>query len=369
MRTKLTPRYDGRCRELSEEAAAAQVEAGQPFVLRFRTPEGTTSFKDLIRVEVTFQNEEVDDWVLIRSDGNPTYNFVCVCDDAAMGITHVVRGEEHLVNTPKQILLYEVLGANAPAFAHVPLMLSAAGKKMSKRDGDTGLADYRRAGYSPEATVNFLALQGWALDGETEVFPVEQLIENFDLGRVSKGGSIFDQEKFKWMSGEYLRAEPLSQTAERSRPFVVAAGLTTEADLQGRKDWFERAVEAVRPRVQLYSEIPGALAFLFAPDDALSYDPKAEAGARKRGADGLLALEALAPWLEQRLSGEADSAALGADLKAWVTERGVKFPVVFQPLRCALTGNAGGPELADILLLLGAERVLARLRAGMTRLA
>ncbi len=366
---KQTPRYDGLCRDVSEEQARTRMDAGDSFVLRFRTPEGSTTFRDLIRGEVTFENIEVDDWVLVRTDGTPTYNFVCVCDDAAMEITHVVRGEEHLVNTPKQILLYEVLGASAPTFAHLPLMLGTGGKKMSKRDGDTALTDYREAGYPPEAVLNFLALQGWALDGETEIFSVETLIERFDLERVSKGGSIFDPEKFKWMAGEYLRAEPLSQTAERSRPFVVAKELATEAELTERAAWFERAVDTIRERVQLYSEVPSALDYLFAPDDAVPFDEKAEKGARKHGPDGLAVLVDLEDWLASHLSPGVGSEALGAELKSWVKQRGVKFPVAFQPLRCALTGKAGGPELADVLLLLGLERAQARLRAGQVRLA
>lgn len=366
---KETPRYDGHCRSVSEEEAARRIEAGESFVLRFRTPEGKTTFRDLVRGEVTFDNSEVDDWVLIRTDGSPTYNFVCVCDDAAMEITHVVRGEEHLVNTPKQIHLFNVLGVPAPTFAHLPLMLGTSGKKMSKRDGDTAVTDYRDRGFPPEAVLNFLALQGWALDGETEIFSRDTMVEHFDLERVSKGGSIFDPEKFQWMAGEYLRSEPLAQTAERSKPFVVAAGLASEEDLAARADWFERAVATVRERVQLYSEVPAALGYLFADDASVEFEEKAEKGARKHGEAGLSALADLSAWLTGRLGDGASAEALGSDLKGWVQDRGVKIPVVFQPLRCALSGKPGGPDLAEMMLLLGPEKVAARLAAAIARLS
>ena len=362
---KQTPRYDGRCRDLAEDDARARIEAGEPFVLRFRCPEGETTFRDLIRGQVTFQNAEVDDWVMVRTDGTPTYNFVCVCDDAAMEITHVVRGEEHLVNTPKQILLFGVLGAPAPIYAHLPLMLGTGGRKMSKRDGDTALTDYRDKGYPPEAVLNFLALQGWALDGETEVFPREVLVENFDLAKVGKGGSVFDPEKFRWMAGEYVRSEPLAQTTDRALPFLAAAGLQRGDQT---REWLERAVGTVRERVQLYGEIPDQLAYLFQDDDAVVYEEKAEANARKHGEVGLSALKDLAAWVDGPLRDGVASERLASDLKAWVKERGVTFPLVFQPLRCALTGKPGGPELSDVMLLLGADAVARRLDAALARL-
>ncbi len=366
---KQTPRYDGHCRDLSDEDAAAKITAGERFTLRFKLPEGETVFTDAIRGEVTFAHEELDDWIMVRADGSPTYNFVCVCDDLAMGITHVIRGEEHLVNTPKQILLFQVLGREVPTFAHLPLMLGKGGKKMSKRDNDTALAAYIAQGFPPEAILNYLALQGWALDGETEIFTPEVLVENFRLENVGKSGSIFDLEKFSWMAGEYLRAEPLSQTAERALPFVLAAGFTTEAEL--RADWpqFEAAVATTRERVRLYSEIPAQLAWLYEADDAVTFDEKAEANARKHGAEALALLGEFAEWVAPRLTAGEDAESLITATKAFVKEHGVKFPFLFQPLRCALTGKPGGPEIADLMALLGPERTAARLTHGARRLA
>jgi glutamyl-tRNA synthetase len=369
---KETPRYDGHCRSLGAEESRRRAAAGEPHVLRFKTPPGEVQFVDQIRGEVRFDNSEVDDWVLVRADGNPTYNFVCVCDDAEMGITHVIRGEEHLVNTPKQILLFQLLGLTPPSYAHLPLMLGASGKKMSKRDGDTALQEYIDAGFPPEAVRNYLALQGWALDGSTEIFGLDELRQHFELSKISKGGSIFDIEKFKWFAGEYLRREPLAQTLERARPFLRSAGLLTDADFAARRPWIERAVAIVRPRVQLYGEIPEQLGFLFAPDESLPYEEAALAAVRKHGPLAGAALQATLEFLPahvpEAFDPAVDVADLSAALKGIATAQGWKLPVLFQPLRLALTGKAGGPELSDTLLLLGRTRSAERLRAALLRL-
>ena len=371
IQAKRTPAYDRRCRALSEEEGRQRMEAGERPVLRFSVPEGETRFHDLIRGDVTFQNAEVDDWIMVRADGSPTYNLVVVCDDVAMGITHVSRGEEHLTNTPKQVLLYGALDQPVPAFAHLPLMLGKDKKKLSKRTGDTALQDYRDRGYPPEAVRNFLCLQGWALDGATEVFPVERLIEHFDFAAVSKGGSVFDPEKFLWMAGEYVRGDDPARLAERCAPFAVAAGLLSEDELAERADWFRRAVELEQERFQLYSELPGRLTYLFASDDAVEYEPKAEAKARKQLEGSALLAEYLA-WLRPQLSagesGSLDPAALRDGTRAWLEEQGVKLPALFQPLRCALTGKLGGPDLFSLMELLGPARTLARLESGVGRL-
>ena len=255
------PAYDGLCRGLDAGESARRVAAGEPAVLRFRVPDGETRFTGLIRGEVVFQNREVDDWVMVRSDGAPTYNFVVVCDDSAMEITHVIRGEEHLTNTPKQLLLYGALGVPAPTFAHLPLMLGTDGKKLSKRTGDTALQDYRDKGFPPEAVMNFLCLQGWALDEKTEVFSLDELVRNFDVVDVSKGGSIFDVDKFHWLAGEYIRRDSLERVAERCTPFVVAAGLATEAELAARRAWYLAVVRTEQERITTYGDHRVAMAF------------------------------------------------------------------------------------------------------------
>ncbi len=364
---KEKPGYDGHCRDLGSDEVERRRAAGEPSVLRFRVPEGETRFVDLVRGDVTFANREVDDWVMVRSDDSPTYNFVVVCDDAHMRVTHVLRGEEHLTNTPKQVLLYGALGLEVPRFGHFPLMLGTDGKKLSKRTGDTALEDYRDKGYPVEAVLNFLCLQGWALDGKTEVFGLADLVAHFDVGDVSKAGSIFDQDKFLWLAGEYIRSDSLERVAERCAPFVIAEGLMDAEQIAERRAWYLSAVASEKERIRTYGELPGRIAYLFASDENLPYAEEAESKARAKLGDGSH-LKAYADWLEPLLAEPLDPADLGTRTRAWLKERGVPLPALFQPLRCALTGEAGGPDLFEVMALLGPERTRLRLRAGLTRL-
>jgi len=350
-----------------DPAEAAQRAESEPYAVRFRIPEGRTEFTDLVRGDVGFDNAEIEDWIMVRRGGGPTYNFVVVCDDADMQISHVFRGEEHLTNTPKQVLLYQALGLEPPQFGHLPLLLGKNKKKLSKRDGGVSLDDYRREGYPREAIINFLCLQGWALDGENDLFTVEQFVEAFDIADVSKGGSVFDVEKFQWMAGEYTRALAVPELADRCAPFVVAAGQMTDAELSDRTDWYRRVVAEEQERIRLYSELPARIAHYFADDDSVEYEPKAEKGARKR--DGRVeTLTAYAAWLRER-GAIGDVEELGAATKEWISARELKIPELFQPLRCALTGMGGGADLFVLMDLIGFERTLARIEAGTTRLA
>jgi len=247
-------------------------------------------------------------------------------------------------------------------------MLGTDKKKLSKRTGDTALQAYRDNGYPPEAVMNFLCLQGWALDDKTTLFSLEELVANFDPKDIRKGGSVFDADKFLWMAGEYVRRDSVERVAERCAPFVVAAGLASAEELARRADWYRAAVALEQERIRIYSEMPARLAPLFAPDHAVEYEEKAEQNARKH-ADRLEVLRAYLDWLAPRLADGVDAAALRDDTKAWVGERGLKFPQLFQPLRCALTGMAGGADLFDLMALLGAAAVKARLSRSLERLA
>jgi glutamyl-tRNA synthetase len=360
--------YDRLCAGLSREEIERRVAAGEKPVIRFRVPAGSTSFLDHVRGEVTFSNEEVDDWVMIRSDGSPTYNFCVVCDDVDMRISHVLRGEEHLVNTPKQVLLYRALGHAQPEFGHLPLMLGKDGKKLSKRTGDTALQDYRDQGYPREAVVNFLCLQGWALDGATEVFSVDELVRAFDIADVQKAGAVFDLEKFRWMAGEYIRRETPERLAEHCAPFVVAAGHATEERLATDRAWFVDVVRTEQPRIHTYGELPDRIAYLFARDEDVPWTADAEAAARKH-AGAAATLREYRDWLAAQLEGGVEAAKLRDGTKAWVQQRGLKIPALFQPLRCALTGFPNGPDLFDVIALLGPGRALARLDRAAQRLS
>jgi len=361
------PAYDGHCRTLAPSEAARRRAAGEPCVIRFKVPEGKTRLLDLIRGEVVFDNKEVEDWVMVRSSGDPIYNYVVVIDDIDMQITHVMRGEEHLTNTPKQVLLYQAFGKTPPIFAHLPLMLGADKKKLSKRTGDTSLQDYRDKGYPSEAVMNFLALQGWALDDKTTVFSKEQLIERFDPKDVSPAGAVFDPEKFLWMSGEYIRHQTTELVAERSAPYVVAAGLATAEELARDRARFHAAVAAEKERIKLYAELPARIAYLFAADEAVSYAEDALAAVKKH-ANRVATLTSYQEWLAPRLE-PLEPPRLREETKAWVKAQNLAMPALFQPLRCALTGALGGVDLFDAMALLGAARVRARLASALTRLA
>jgi len=361
------PAYDGLCRALGPGEAARRAAAGEPCVLRFKVPEGRTHLTDWIRGEVVFDNREVEDWVMVRSSGDPIYNFVVVVDDVDMAITHVLRGEEHLTNTPKQVLLYQAFGRTPPVFAHLPLMLGKDKKKLSKRTGDTSLQDYRDKGYAPEAVVNFLCLQGWALDDKTTLVSRAQLVEHFDPHDVSPSGSIFDPDKFLWLAGEYVRRDDPAHLAERCRPFVVAAGLASEATLAARADWFRAVVASERERIKLYSELPARIAYLFAPDEEVPYAPEALAAAQKHP-ERVATLTGYLAWLAPRLE-PLDPARLREDTKRWAQERGLALPALFQPLRCALMGAAGGADLFEAMALLGSASVRRRIERACARLA
>lgn len=366
---KETPRYDRACAAIDAAESDRRAAAGEDFAIRFRVPTGETTFTDLVRGEMRFDNSEVDDWVMVRQGGNPTYNFVVVCDDADMQITHVLRGEEHLTNTPKQVLLARALGIEPPHFGHLPLMLGVNRKKLSKRDGaDVSLDDYRRKGYPKPAIINFLCLQGWALDGETDIFSLEQFVENFDPTKVAKDGAVFDPVKFQWMAGEYLRKESAEELAKHCAPYVIEAGLMTADEIADSGEWFRAVAYGHRERIRLYSELPEQIASLFAPDDQVHYEEAAEQGARKHP-DRIATLKSFMQWLTPQLTKGVDPEVLRDGAKQWVKDSGIKFPQLFQPLRCAMTGKAGGPDLFELMDWLGGERSLVRIQTGIKRLA
>ena len=361
------PGYDGRCRDLASDEQERRIAAGEQHVLRFRVPPGEVHFDDMVRGSVTFHNQDVDDWIMLRADGSPTYNFCVVVDDSDMRIDHVLRGDDHLTNTPKQLLLYAALGLTPPRYAHFPLMLGKDKKKMSKRMGHTAVQDYQDEGYPAEATFNFLSLQGWGFDETTEIFSAEEMVEHFDVGDVGKRGAIFDPEKFLWMAGEYIRMDTLERVAERTAPFVVAAGLMSAEEIEARKEWFLAVVATAKERIRTYGELPAQIAYLFAADDAVEFQEKALKNVRKQ-ADFAETLEAYLAELRPRLEGGVDAPVLRDAAREWVGERGLKFPALFQPLRCVLTGQPGGPDLFDVMSLLGPERTLRRIETGLQRL-
>jgi len=350
-------RFDERSRALTPAESARRAAAGEPFVVRVRVPDGqSVLIHDRVRGAVEFASEQVEDWVAVRSGGMPTYNYCCVLDDAAMRISHVIRGEEHLANTPKQVLLYRALGLELPEFAHVPLILGQDGKKLSKRTGDTAVEDYRAKGYPGEALFNFLCLLGFSIDDKTTVFTPDEFVSHFDLDRLQKAGAIFDVEKLHWLCGEYLRRRGAADLAERALPWMQEAGLVAAQPDAAARARLAEVAAVFLPRLHLYGDLPQQARFLYAADVEPDEAARPVLAAPETAPIAARAADALerAPWPP------ADFAAL---LKELAAAQGLKLGAVMKPVRAALTGSLGGPELADVLRLLGRERAIARLRA------
>jgi glutamyl-tRNA synthetase len=341
---KETFRYAGRCRDRGLVAGA----------LRLRIPDtGTTVVHDLIHGPVAFDHQQLDDWILVRTDGTPTYNFCVVVDDVDMRITQVVRGNDHLSNTPKQVLCYEALGHPAPAFAHVSMILGADRARLSKRHGATSVQAYREQGILSEALVNYLARLGWS-HGDQEIFTRAELIERFDIKDVSSSGAVFDQAKLEWLSQEYIKATDGARLAGLVRPFLAAAGLAPPDDTR-----LAAMLQTLRERARTLREMVEVGRFYF--ERPASYEDKARArlftpaGAERLGML-IERLQTLEPFTPPALE------ALHRDLAAAL---GLKLVDVAQLARLAVTGRTASPPLFDVLALLGREEVLARLRGAL----
>src|SRR5512146_2239183 len=241
-------KYDRRCDALPREEIDRRVSAGMPFVLRFRVPEGTTSWDDLVHDTISFPNKDIEDFVILRSDGTPIYNLAVVSDDIAMRITVVMRGDDHISNTPKQILLYQAMNAQLPRFAHVPMINGLDGKKLSKRHGATAVGDYQHMGILPQAMLNFLALLGWSPGNDVEVMTVPQMIQLFSVDGLSKNAAVFDPKKLEWMNGQHLSLMEASELAPRITSALVAAGLATSEHLAQNPDWYHALIDVLKVR-------------------------------------------------------------------------------------------------------------------------
>jgi glutamyl-tRNA synthetase len=334
-----------------------RTEAGVPSVVRFRVPEGITEWDDVVHGRISFPNKDIEDFVVLRSDGTPIYNMAVVSDDIAMRITLVMRGDDHISNTPKQVLLYRALGAWLPQFAHVPMIHGLDGKKLSKRHGATAVADYQQEGILPSAMVNFLALLGWSPGADREVMTLAQMIDLFSLGGLQKKAAIFDPKKLEWMNGQHLTLTPARELAPLIARELVDAGLTTDGELAERWDWYLALVDLLKVRARTLRDIIRQARPYFA--DGIDYDPEAVAKswADRAGSGEVLAaararLAALPDW-------RAD--VLEHDLRTLADGRGLVAGKILQPLRVALTGMSVSPGIFDVLVAMGRERSLRRL--------
>ena len=349
----LPQKYDGRCRDRRITNPSGDV------ALRFKAPQaGETVVEDLIKGQVVFENSLLDDLIILRSNGVPTYNFSVVVDDALMGITHVIRGDDHLTNTPRQLPIFHALGYAVPQFGHLPMILGTDKARLSKRHGATSILAYKEMGYLPEAMVNYLARLGWS-HGDQEIFTRQELIEKFSLDHVQKSSAVFNPEKLLWVNAEHIKSSEPSRVATMLKPFLDQAGLGAEAKTKPA-GWLEQLVILFRERARTLAEM--ATAATPYVKDELAFD---QAAVKK------LLTPAIVPALTKltdRLAGVLDfsHAELEKIFKHLVEEEGMKMGQLAQPVRVALTGGTASPGLFEVMALLGRERTLARLKRGIT---
>ena len=355
-------RYDRTCCRLTHDEVAARERDRVPRAVRFKVPDGSMGFEDLVHGPIAFEGAHIDDFVIVRSDGHPTYHLSVVSDDVEMAITHVVRGDDHISNTPKHILLYRALGAPVPQFAHVPLILGPDRKRLSKRHGATSVMEYASLGFLPEAMVNFLGLLGWSPGaGDRELFSKEELVNVFSLDGISGGNAVFNPEKLDWFNQQHIMRLAPDELAERVQPTLQAAGLWEEAYLGDRHAWFFVVLELLKPRVKRLGDFATQGRFFFA--DAIEYDPDAMNKHLRGMAEHLAAFDAAGAALVT-----FDAPSIEAALRLVAEARGVKAASLIHASRVAVSGKAVSPGLFEVLTLLGRKRVHERLVAA-SRLA
>ena len=352
--------YDKHCLHLSKEEVEANLKAGKPFVIRQNNPtEGTTTFHDEIYGDITVDNSELDDMILIKSDGYPTYNFANVVDDHLMGITHVVRGNEYLSSSPKYNRLYEAFGWEVPVYVHCPLITDENHHKLSKRSGHSSFEDLLEQGFVSEAVVNYVALLGWSPEGNREIFSLDEMVKEFDYHRMSKSPAVFDMTKLRWMNGEYLKAMDEERFYEMALPYIKEV---IHKDLDLRK-----IASMVKTRIEVFPDIPAHIDFFEAMPE---YDISMYTHKKMKctAETSLKVLSDVLPILEAQEQFDNDS--LYGVLSKYVSDTGVKTGFVMWPIRTALSGKqmtpAGATEIMDVL---GKEESLARIRAGIQKLS
>jgi glutamyl-tRNA synthetase len=353
---------------LSKDAEAAKLAEGAPFAIRFKVPDGTTEWMDLVHGRIAFPNKDIEDFVILRSDGTPLYNHAVVSDDIAMGVTLVMRGDDHISNTPKQILIYEALGATLPRFGHLPMIHGTDGKKLSKRHGATAVADWQHEGILPSAMNNFLALLGWSPGGDLEVMLRDELIERFDTDGLLKKAAVFDPKKLEWMNGQHLSRLPISEIEPPVTRGIIAAGLATAESLAAQQAWYHGLLDLLRVRARTVDDIvrqaaPYLQDTIEVPDElwsGLTKDAAATVTALTAARTALAAIDETT-W--------RDGAAMEAALRQAAEGVGLAAGKLFTPLRTVLTGSKVSPGITDVIAVLGKARVLSRVERALSRLA
>ena len=353
-----TPRYDGHCRDLTEEEVQAKIAAGEPYVIRLRLPENhVIKFNDLVRGETEFNTNDLDDQVLIKTDGFPTYHFAVVVDDHLMEITHVIRGEEWLSSTPKHVYLYEAFGWEPTTFVHLPNILNKEKKKLSKRHGDVAVEDFKKKGYLPEGLVNYVALVGWSPEDNQEIFSMEELENAFSIDRVSKSGGVFDTEKLNWVNQHYVKDADDSYLTDLAIPFLVEAGFITEEEAETKYEFIKGMVSVLKEKLQYVKEITEHANIFFGDTVELETEECREFLNLEHIPTLIDALEAKVEAAEV-----VDEAFVKAMFKEIQKEHGIKGKNLFMGSRIILTGQMHGPDLPKTKEVLGKETSLNRIK-------
>jgi len=350
-------KYDRACAALPLEEIRRRVDAGMPHAIRFLVPPGATGFDDTVHGRIEFPNADIEDFVVLRSDGYPTYHLSVVADDVDMDVTDVVRGDDHISNTPKHVLLFEALGRAVPAFAHVPLILGTDKKRLSKRHGATSVMEYARQGFLPEALFNFLALLGWSPGNDREIFDRGDLIEAFSLGGISGGNAVFNPGKLEWFNQQHIQRLPAEDLAKRIEPLLRERGRWSDSFADRERPWLLSLIDLLKPRAKRLYDFVEETPYLFSDDVVM--DP--EAVDTHLHAEGRELMHALADRLS--LADAFDRANVESEVRAFAAERGLKAAAVIHPARVAITGRAASPGLFEIMELLGRDRTVKRLRS------
>ena len=355
-----TPRYDGHCRNLPKEEVEARVAAGEPYVIRLKLPEDhVVAFDDAVRGRIEINTNDLDDQVLIKTDGFPTYHFAVVIDDHLMGITHVIRGEEWLPSTPKHVYLYECFGWEQPQYVHLSNILNDDHKKLSERQGDVSVGDFLKKGYLPEALINFLALLGWSPENEQEIFSMDELIEAFDLSRINKSGAVFDRAKLDWMNAHYIKELPIEELTARMIPYLLNAGYITESDVEKRMPWLEKVGELMRERLNYFAQVPEETKMLF--DRNFEITDSESLDILKEETVPVLFNALVEKITESDVVDTERAKAILKEIQKEHKAEKIKGKMLYMPTRIMLTGEMHGPDLTLIMDVLGKEELLLRL--------
>ena len=356
-----TPIYDEHCRHLTEEEKAKYEAEGRKPVVRLKVrKDGVFAFDDMVRGHVEFQAAGVGDFIIMKSDGIPVYNFAVVIDDAFMEVTHVIRAEEHLSNTPRQLAIYEALGYKPPKFGHISLILGEDHKKMSKRHGATSVTEYRNMGYLPEAVVNYLALLGWTPKGEQEIFTEEELIKQFSMKRVSSNDAVFDINKLNWINFQYMKKLDADQLYDLIVPFLVKAGYVDVAVSEEKKDWLKKVIWFMKDHIYFAGQAADELRFFF--EDMPQITDENVLAVMKEETSGKL----LKAFIEDLKALETfDQAEIKKCFNACMKAQGIKGKAAYEPTRIALTGATQGPGMFEMMELFGREKTMDRLEAAL----